>query len=184
MSGVACKKNPYIMIHPSSLTYTGRPAALFHPRMGQLQCQSLLYVIVVHCVCTDLINSSSICKRFHTCFYDVPINGYEIMNIFKCISMKELLYFIKISQKCVLRGSNWQISALVQVIAWARTGAKLLPEQIDGQCKKDVTPLHSSYVFLVMVTFIEHCTVINQGHLCEVCCFFDQQNDVGYHSVD
>ena len=52
-------------------------------------------------------------------------------NIFKHIFLNETVRkSIQISLKFVLRGSNVNKSALVQVMAWRRTGDKPLPEQM------------------------------------------------------
>ena len=55
-------------------------------------------------------------------------------NIFKCIFLNEnVRIFIQISLKFVPMGSNDNKSALVQVMAWRRTGDKPLPEQMLTQ---------------------------------------------------
>ena len=55
-------------------------------------------------------------------------------NIFKCINLNEnVRIFIQISLKFVPMGSNDNKSALVQVMAWRRTGDKPLPEQMLTQ---------------------------------------------------
>ena len=55
-------------------------------------------------------------------------------NIFKCIFLDENVRIsIKISLKFVPKGPTDNKSALVQVMAWHRTGAKPLPEPMLTQ---------------------------------------------------
>ena len=50
------------------------------------------------------------------------------LRYFKRIFLNEMLNFLKISLKFVPKGPIYNKSALVQVMAWRRTGAKPLPE--------------------------------------------------------
>ena len=54
----------------------------------------------------------------------------KITDIFKCIFNEGVWISITISLKFVPKGSIDYKSALVQVMAWHRTGEKLLPESM------------------------------------------------------
>ena len=62
-------------------------------------------------------------------------NGQHFPDDFlKCIFLYQNIWIsIQISQKCVPKGSINNKSALVQVMAWRRTGDKTLPEPMPTQ---------------------------------------------------
>ena len=65
-------------------------------------------------------------------------------DILKCISLNETISIsIKISLKFVPRGSIKNIPALVQIMAWRRSGDKPLSEH-NGGCITDVFMCHSA----------------------------------------